>query len=160
MMSYDNNLFYALKIIHVVSASVLFGTGLGTAVYMWLANKTNNLTIMAMANRSVVRADWIFTGSSGSVQAITGLWMVYLKYSLMAPWVLGSILSYLIAGACWLPVVYYQIKLRDIAEQCLTQKIPLPVLYYRYFRRWFILGWPAFISLIIVFYLMTARPGG
>ena len=152
-------LYLWLKFIHVVSATILFGTGIGTAMNLLLAQKSKDIVLIAATTRYVVAADWVFTGSSGIVQAITGLWMVSLVgYPLTSFWIMGSIIGYLIAAFCWFPVVYLQIKMRDLAAFSLKTSTPLPPRYYQYYRTWFWLGWPAFISLIIVFYLMTNKP--
>lgn len=152
-------LYLWLKLIHIISSTILFGTGLGTACNLYFANKTRDIYLIAKTARYVVIVDWIFTGTSGVIQPITGLWMVYLNgYSFNNLWVWGSIAGYLIAAFCWFPVVYLQIKIRDMAESSLKNKKPLPKRYHQYFRYWVILGWPAFISLIIVFYLMTNKP--
>lgn len=148
-----------LKIIHVISSAILFGTGMGTAFYMLYVNYQNNLELIANATRQVVIADWLFTGSSGVIQAITGLAMVYLKgYAITSLWIIGSIFGYLIALICWLPVVWLQIKCRDLAYQALTTSTQLSSLYYRYFKIWLLLGIPAFIALVGVFFLMANRP--
>lgn len=152
-------LYLYLKFIHILSSTILFGTGIGTASNLFLAHRTQDTALIAATTRYVVVADWIFTGTSGIVQAITGLWMVLLVgYSLTSLWILGSIIGYCVAAFCWFPVVYLQIKMRDIAVLAHKNGTGLPPLYYRYYRTWFWLGWPAFISLIIVFYLMTNKP--
>lgn len=154
-------LYMWLKFIHVLSSTILFGTGIGTACIMLYAHQTKNIPVIAATTRYVVLADWIFTGTSGFIQPITGLWMVYLVgYSWTSLWVMGSIIGYSIAACCWFPVVYLQIKMRDFAMKSEQHKTPLPPIYFRYFKYWFCLGWPAFISLIIVFYLMTSKPAG
>ncbi|MCD6047252.1 MAG: Integral rane protein [Gammaproteobacteria bacterium] len=151
-------LYLWLKFIHVVSSTILFGTGIGTACNMLLAHRSKDVHIIATTARYVVAADWVFTGTTGFLQPVTGLWMVYLAgYPLTATWVLGSTVGYLIAALCWFPVVYLQIKMRDCAVEADKNNTPLPEKYYRYFTYWFWLGWPAFISLIIVFYLMTNK---
>lgn len=153
-------MFYlGLKLAHILSSTILFGTGIGIACNMLLAHRTRDTYIIATTARYVVFADWIFTSTSGLLQPLTGLWMVYLAgYSFTSLWILGSIAGYLIAACCWFPVVYLQIKMRDFALQAHHTRTPLPPLYFRYFQYWFWLGWPAFISLIIVFYLMTYKP--
>ncbi len=148
-----------LKLIHIISSTLLFGTGMGTACNMFLAHKTRNTYIIATTARYVVLADWVFTSTSGMIQPITGFWMVYLAgYPLTSFWIWGAIAGYLIAAMCWFPVVYMQIKMRDYAIKAFQDNTALPPLYFRYFRYWFFLGWPAFISLVIVFYLMTFKP--
>ncbi|MBI2786370.1 MAG: DUF2269 domain-containing protein [Legionella longbeachae] len=153
-------LYFWLKFIHVISSTILFGTGIGTACTMLYAHQTKNTQVIAATTRYVVLADWIFTGTSGFIQPLTGLWMVYLAgFSWTSLWVMGSIIGYLIAAFCWFPVVYLQIKMRDFAAEADQNNTPLAPIYFRYFKYWFYLGWPAFISLIIVFYLMTNKPG-
>lgn len=153
-------MFYLwVKLVHVISSTILFGTGIGTACTMLYGHNTRNIQVIAATTRYVVLADWIFTASSGFLQPVTGLWMVYLAgYPWQLLWVMGSIIGYLIAGFCWFPVVYLQIKMRDFAIAAERNKTALPPIYFRYFKYWFCLGWPTFISLIIVFYLMTNKP--
>lgn len=152
-------LYYWLKFFHVVSSTILFGTGLGTACNLYFANRTRDVPLIAKTARYVVIADWAFTAPSGVIQPITGFWMVYLYgYPLNALWIMGSIIGYLIAAVCWFVVVYLQIQLRNLSHSAFIQHAPLPPRYHRYFRYWFLLGWPAFISLLIVFYLMTNKP--
>lgn len=152
-------LYLWLKFIHVISSTILFGTGIGTACTMLYGHQTKNTQVIAATTRYVVMADWIFTGTSGFLQPLTGLWMVYLVgYPWTSLWIMGSIIGYLIAAFCWFPVVYLQIKMRDFAVEADKNNKPLPPIYFRYFKYWFYLGWPAFISLMIVFYLMTNKP--
>jgi uncharacterized membrane protein len=153
-------MWYAwIKIFHIISASVLFGTGLGTAFYMFYVNQQKNIALIAKATAAVVVADWLFTATSAVIQAITGFILVYLKgYSLLSLWVLGSILAYVIAGICWLPVVWLQMRCRDLAFAASVSNTPLPAEYHRYFILWCLLGIPAFIALIGAFYLMANKP--
>jgi uncharacterized membrane protein len=152
-------LYAWIKIIHIISASVLFGTGIGTAFYMFYVNLQKDVRLIAKATAEVVLADWLFTGTSGVIQAITGFILIYLKgYSLLSFWVLASILCYMIAGACWVPVVWLQMRCRDLAYIAYENKISLPNKYKKYFRIWWLLGIPAFISLVGIFYLMTNKP--
>lgn len=154
-------LYFCLKFIHIVSSTILFGTGIGTASVMLFAHYSGDVRFIANTARYVVFADWIFTGTSGFIQPLTGFWMVYLVgYAWDSLWIMGSIIGYIIAALCWFPVVYLQIKMRDFAVTAEQNKTALPPVYYRYFSYWFALGWPAFISLIVVFYLMTAKPAG
>ena|SRR3990167_11473311 len=152
------NLYFLLKIIHVISASILFGTGMGTAFYMFYVNCQKDIELVARATKQVVTADWLFTGSSGVIQAITGFGMIATQhYAFSALWVWGSILGYLIAGACWLPVVWLQIRCRNLAFISLNENKPLTKQYYRYFKLWCLLGIPAFLSLVVVYYLMSNK---
>lgn len=153
-------MFYLwLKLIHIISSTVLFGTGMGTACVMFFAHKTRDVYIIASVARYVVLADWAFTAPSGFIQPFTGFWMVYLAgYSLTSFWIWGAIIGYIIAAFCWFPVVYLQIKMRNCAIKSLQDKTSLPPIYFRYFNYWFYLAWPAFIALLMVFYLMTFKP--
>jgi uncharacterized membrane protein len=149
----------AILIIHILGAAVLFGTGIGTALFMWIANRTQNIALIAQVTRLVVKADWLFTGTAGVLQPISGFLLVYLKhYPPDEFWIWGSLLGYLIAGGCWLPVVYFQISLAKMAEASFKTGHPLPKRYAHLYRAWFWCGWPAFLSLMGVFFLMSARP--
>jgi len=151
--------FNLVKWIHTLSSTVLFGTGLGTALHMWLTHKGGNVEAIASTARNVVRVDWAFTATSGIVQPITGAMLVHmLGFPPGAPWLIASYVLYALAFACWAPVVWLQICIRDVATAAAGAGEPLPGSYYRYMRRWFWLGWPAFIALLAVFYLMVARP--
>ena len=152
-------LYAWIKILHIMSAAVLFGTGLGTAFYMFYVNQQNNVALIAKATSAVVIADWLFTVTSGFIQAITGFILVYLHgYSFLSLWVLGSILGYIIAGICWLPVVWLQMQCRDLAFAASLTQTALPAKYRLYFTIWWILAIPAFIALMGVFYLMINKP--
>lgn len=148
-----------LKLIHILSSTILFGTGIGTACVMVYGYMTRDIHVTAAINRYVVLADWGFTAPSAVVQVVTGLWMVYMAgFPLNSIWIMGAITGYIVAMCCWLPVVYLQIKMRDLAVAADNSNSKLPSKYHTYFKYWFFLGWPAFISLIIVFYLMTVKP--
>src|SRR5690606_697066 len=96
-----------LKTLHVLSMVVLFGTGLGTAWYKWMADRSGNLEHIAVTNRHVVLADWMFTTPTVIIQPATGLWMAAMVgLPLSTPWLAASLALYALAGACWLPVVW------------------------------------------------------
>lgn len=165
-MAHKLMLYNTLKILHVISSSILFGTGMGTALYMWLAQLRCGITARAHAFRRVVIADWLFTTPSAVFQALSGLTMVYVRgyllqqssYQLHNWWVLGSIMGYSTAGLCWLPVLYLQNAMANMLKDASKSNTPLKPSYNIYFRLWFALGIPAFLSLIWVYYLMTTRP--
>ena len=147
------------KWLHIISATLLFGTGLGSAFYKWRADKTNDLHAIAITNRNVVLADWLFTTPTVILQPATGLWLVSFQgYPLSTPWIVLSIILFVVAGACWLPVVYLQIKMRDIAQECGITNSPLPQQYHQLKTLWFWLGVPAFTAIIVVFALMVGKP--
>lgn len=152
-------LYLFVKWAHVVSSTILFGFGAGTAWYFWNAHLTGDPAIIARVGRMVVKADWIFTGTSGVVQPASGVLLVHLAgYSLLEPWLLLTYGLYLLAFMCWLPVVWLQIKAQRLAQAALENGEPLGASYRRAMRLWFALGWPAFLGLVGVFWLMVARP--
>jgi uncharacterized membrane protein len=148
-----------IKLLHILSSTLLFGTGIGTACVMLYGYFTSDVRVIAAITRYVVLADWIFTATSGLIQPITGFWMIHIAhFPLNSFWIVGSIIGYLIAAFCWFPVVFLQMRMRDLAKQANIDNTPLPPQFHYYFKWWFCLGWPAFFSLIIVFYLMTNKP--
>ena len=151
--------YTALKTLHILSMVLLFGTGLGSAFYKWMADRSGHVAHIAVTNRHVVLADWIFTTPTVIIQPLTGLWMVYeAGLPLNTPWIVVSLGLYALAGACWLPVVWLQLRLRALARQAVAAGTALPKLYWRYFAGWVLLGFPAFFAFLAVFWLMVANP--
>jgi uncharacterized membrane protein len=148
-----------IKVAHILSATILFGTGLGTAFHMWLTHRSGDLRAIATVSRNVVLADLLFTTPAIIVQPATGAALIHLAGSdPLASWLIAAYVLYAVAGACWLPVVWLQIKVRDIARSALENGRPLPPVYHRYMRFWFALGWPAFAAVVVIFWLMAAKP--
>ena len=151
--------YLVAKWLHILSSTVLFGTGLGSAYYMFFASRSGDARTVATVVRYVVIADWLFTTTTIIAQPLTGLWLAHLaQIPLTSPWILWSIVLYFVAGACWIPVVAIQIRMRRLAESAAARGAPLPDAYRRYLRIWTALGVPAFVALVIVFWLMVAKP--
>ena len=151
--------YLIVKWLHIVSSTLLFGTGIGSAFYMLFSSLSRDVRAIAVVSRHVVRADWLFTATTVVFQPLSGFYMIHLAgYPLTSAWIVWSIALYLVAGACWLPVVWLQIRMRDMAQASARDNLALPALYWRYLRIWTALGIPAFVALVIVFYLMTAKP--
>ncbi len=151
--------YLILKWVHILSAILLFGTGLGSAFYKFFTDRTGNVTAIAVTNRLVVIADWLFTTPTIIIQPITGFWMLHLlDMSLEPVWLWLSLALYLVAGACWLPVVVLQIRMRDLAQECDASQQPIGKEYHHMARTWFWLGVPAFIAMVAVVWLMVVKP--
>ena len=148
------SLYLTLKWLHIISSVLLVGTGLGSAFYMFFTNRSGNVQAQAVVTRLVVRADWWFTMPTVFLQPATGLAMAAMAG---LPWS-TSMALYLVAGACWLPVVWLQLRMRDMAAHAARSNGALPPLYWRYARRWEALGYPAFVAMAVVFYLMVNKP--
>jgi uncharacterized membrane protein len=151
--------YLLLKWTHIISSTLLFGTGLGTAFHGWMSHRGGDVRATVAAARSVVLADWLFTAPAVIVQPVTGAAMMWLAgIPVATPWVAVSLVLYVFVGACWLPVVWLQIRMHRLALEALTRNEPLPPLFHRYAKFWFILGWPAFISVLAIFWMMVAKP--
>jgi len=152
-------LYFALKFVHVLGAAVLLGTGAGIAFFMLVAHRTGDTKMIAGVARIVVMADFLFTATAVVVQPITGLLLVWnVGYSLWDGWIVLSIILYLVTGAFWLPVVWMQMRMRDLALAAARQGQPLPRAYHQLFWTWFAFGFPAFTSVLAIFWLMIAKP--
>lgn len=153
------DLYLLVKWVHVLSSTILFGFGAGTAWYLWNAHLTRDPVTIARVGRIVVRADWIFTGTSGIVQPVSGVALAHMAgVSLTAPWLVLVYALYVLAFACWVPVVWLQIAAQRLAQEATERGQPLAPAYFRLMRWWFALGWPAFAGLLGVFWLMVAKP--
>lgn len=153
------NWYLWIKWLHIVSSTVLFGTGFGIAFFFVRAQHSGNVAVIASVGRDVVLADAVFTATAVVIQPASGAALALMAgYPLSSPWLLLSIGLYVFVGACWLPVVWLQIQMRDLAAAAAASSSPLPEEYARHYRRWFALGWPAFIGVLAIFYLMVAKP--
>jgi uncharacterized membrane protein len=151
--------YLIVKWLHVLSSTVLFGTGLGSAFYMYFTNRSGDVRVIAAVTRRVVLADWLFTTPTAIVQPATGFYLVHLaNMQWTAGWILWSLVLYVIAGACWLPVVWIQIRMADMAKRAAASGEALPQQFWRYHALWTALGWPAFIAFIAIFFLMVVKP--
>lgn len=153
------NTYVLLKAIHILSSALLFGTGLGTAFFMWFTHRTGNVAAIAIAARLTVRADFLFTTPAVIVQPLSGYILMRLMHvDFRAPWLHMATALYVFTGLCWLPVVWLQWRASRIALAAWHAGTALPPAYHRYMRIWFVLGWPAFLSVIAIFWLMVAKP--
>ena len=151
--------YLVVKWLHVLSSTVLFGTGIGTAFQMVWAMRTGKVETVHSVASGVVVADWIFTTPAGIIQPISGIWLAYLAgYSLMESWLVITYILYFLAFCCWAPVVKLQIRIRDLAAEAMYTEEKLPVEALRAYHIWYVLGWPAFAALIVVYWLMIAKP--
>lgn len=151
--------YLLVKWLHILSSTVLFGTGLGSAYYLFFASRTRDPRVIAPVVRQVVIADWAFTTPTIILQPLTGFWLLHIAgFPLTSPWIAWSLALYLLAGAAWLPVVWMQIRMRDMAVAAARSSDPLPPLYWKFLRAWVALGIVAFLALVIVFYLMVVKP--
>lgn len=151
--------YLVVKWLHILSSTVLFGTGLGSAFYMFFASRSRDPRVIAQVAGLVVIADWVFTTPAIVLQPLTGYWLMALAgFPFSTPWICWSIALYLLAGAAWLPVVWMQIRMRDMARSAASSNTAMPPLYFQYLGRWVALGVVAFTALVVVFYLMVAKP--
>lgn len=151
--------YLIVKWLHILSSTLLFGTGIGSAFYMLFTSLSRDVRAIAVVSRYVVRADWLFTATTVVIQPLTGFYLMHLAgIAVHTRWIAWSIVLYLVAGACWLPVLWLQLRMRDIAELAVREAGALPAQYWRFLRSWVLLGIPAFLALVVVFYLMVAKP--
>jgi uncharacterized membrane protein len=154
------NTYLIVKWLHILSSVLLVGTGLGTAFYLFFVNRTKNVEAIAEVSRLVVRADTWFTTPAVIFQPLSGLWLMQQTgLTLTTGWIFASLALFFFTGACWLPVVWLQLKLRDMARASRDRGEALPPRYWRFARLWETLGYPAFIAMTVVFYLMVNKPG-
>ena len=148
-----------LKTVHILSAGVLFGTGLGIAYFKWIVDRTGHVSAIRITSEKVVTADWLFTSVAVVVQPVTGIMLARIGgYPLLEGWIGYTLVLYVLIVFCWLPVVWIQIRMRNLARAADRGGTPVPEVYWRYCRIWFWLGVPAFSLLLIVFWLMVFKP--
>ena len=152
-------LYFALKYLHIMGAAVLIGTGAGIAFFMLAAHLDGKPVVIAGVARIVVIADFVFTATAVVVQPITGVLLaLQAGFPLSEGWIVWSIALYILIGALWLPVVWMQMRLRDLAAEAAANGTQLPDRYHRIFWNWCAFGVPAFAAIAIILWLMVAKP--
>ena len=148
-----------LRWLHVIGAAVLLGTGAGIAFFMLMAHRSGDPHIIAHTVGTVVIADLLFTATAVAAQPITGIWLaLQTGWSLHEGWIGLSLALYVLTGVFWLPVVWVQIRIRNLALEAARTHTGLPSTYYRLFRIWFACGFPAFAAVLAIFWLMLKKP--
>jgi uncharacterized membrane protein len=151
--------YLVLKYLHVIGAVVILGTGSGIAFFMLMAHLSRDVAFVARTAAVVVRADALFTATAVAVQPLTG-YLLLRKTGLVwtEGWMIAALVLYAVAGAFWLPVVWMQARMRDLARAAAAKEEPLPPAYHRLFRLWFTFGFPGFGSVLAIIWLMIAKP--
>jgi uncharacterized membrane protein len=152
------NLYLALKLVHIIGSAVLFGTGLGIAFFMLMAHRTGNPAAIAHTARIVVIADAAFIATAVVIQPLTGWAMALIGFSTFHFWIRATLALYVLVGLCWLPVVWIQVQMRDLAATAARDGTALPARYHTLYKVWFVLGWPAFAGVIAILALMLWKP--
>ncbi|MBK8457748.1 MAG: DUF2269 domain-containing protein [Phyllobacteriaceae bacterium] len=149
-----------LRFLHLVGATILLGTGAGIAFFMVMANRTRDPATIAHVAATVVVADLLFTATAVVAQPVTGILLaMQAGWPLTTPWIMLALALYVFTGLCWLPVVWLQMRMRDLARGAAAKGEALPAIYFRFFRIWFALGVLAFAAVLAILWLMLARPG-
>lgn len=151
--------YLLLKWIHILSSTLLFGTGLGIAFFFWIAHRRGDPKVIAETARTVVIADACFTAPAVVVQLTSGFaLMQLLEMPASVFWLRTALLLFFVVGACWLPVLWLQLRAQRLAARAAAAGTALPDSYHRTMRWWFWLGWPAFLSVMGIFWLMVSKP--
>jgi uncharacterized membrane protein len=152
-------LYFIVKYLHVLGAIVILGTGTGIAFFMLMAHRSRDPAFIARTAATVVIADMLFTALAVILQPVTGgVLMALSATSLAERWLVTSLGLYVVAGLFWIPVIFMQIEMRDLARKAAAQQQPLPPRYFALFRRWLVFGIPGFGSVMMILWLMIAKP--
>jgi len=152
-------LYFLVKYLHVLGAIVILGTGSGIAFFMLMAHRSGDAAFIARTASVVVLADMMFTLSAVLLQPMTGgILMTMSQTSPAEGWLATSLVLYAVAGLFWVPVIFMQREMRDLARVAAEKNAPLPPRYDVLFNRWFWFGIPGFGSVMTIVYLMIAKP--
>ena len=153
------NTYLLIKTLHILSSVLMVGTGFGSAFYLYFTNRHGSPASIATVTRLVVRADWWFTTPAVIFQPLSGLWLAHTAgWAWDSPWILASLALYTLAGLCWLPVVWLQIDMARLAKAAAERGLALPARYHQHARHWEWLGYPAFLAMLAVYFLMVFKP--
>ncbi|SDO25394.1 DUF2269 domain-containing protein [Afipia sp. GAS231] len=152
-------LYFLVKYLHVLGAIVILGTGSGIAFFMLMAHRSGDAAFIARTAATVVFADMLFTLTAVLLQPVSGgVLMMLSSTEVTERWLMTSLGLYAVAGLFWVPVIFMQIEMRELARKAATESLPLPPRYFALFRRWFLFGIPGFGSVMAILWLMIAKP--
>lgn len=149
------------KSVHILSAAVLFGTGIGIAFFAWFGyrralDKRDIFGLRSVLRLTVIADSW-FTAPAVLLQALSGFVLMHLNsWPLHSPWFVVVFSLFLLTGALWLPVVVIQIVLSREADRAAAID-HLSTRFHRLFIGWFALGIPAFCIVVVMFFLMVVK---
>jgi len=150
--------YLTLKLIHILAAVIVTGTGSGIAFFMFMANRSNNPQAIYVTTQHVIVGDWIFTTPAVITQIVTGIFLMNIQgYSFFAPWFYWVMGLFTFIGVCWLPVLRIQYKLRDLAKISVDLNEVTPE-FKSLMKTWTLLGIPAFSAILGIFWLMVFKP--
>ena len=150
--------YLALKLIHILAAVIVAGTGAGIAFFMFMANRSNNPQAIYITAQHVILADWIFTTPAVIIQILTGVFLMNMQgYSFSSPWFYSVVGLFVFIGLCWLPVLKIQYKLRELAKISVESR-EVTAEFKSMMRTWTLLGIPAFVAMLTIFWLMVFKP--
>ncbi len=151
--------YHLLLYAHILGACVLLGTGAGIAFFFVISNYRGTPEMIGHVGRIVVLADTVFTATAAIIQPITGYFLAReAGWSLSEPWIMLSLGLYVVVGIFWLPVVWIQIRLRDMALDAARLGASLGTAYHKLYRIWLICGFPAFGAVMLIIWLMVSKP--
>jgi uncharacterized membrane protein len=151
--------YLLVKTLHIISATIVFGTGIGIANFMFFGNRSRVPSERAFAARMTVKADFLFTLPSVIIQPLSGAWLVWQGgFQWDDYWLIVTYGLYLLAAVCWIPVVFIQIRMKAMLDAQARGDTFDEAANDRLFRLWFVLGWPAFGGLVMIFWLMVTKP--
>jgi uncharacterized membrane protein len=153
-------LILAIKFVHLVAAAAMLGTWLGVAVFMLLADRSGNTSVVALTARFAVSVEKIVMIAAISLQPISGIplaWAIGIS-PLDEFWIVLSLGLFAVVVAAWFAVLRIEIRIRDLTRQAALDAVPLPDEYRRLFRLYSVVVWPALAGMVVLFLLMTWQP--
>jgi uncharacterized membrane protein len=153
------NLIFAIKFVHVLAAAAMFGTALAVALFMVLADRSGNVSVIAVTARFAVVVELMVMIPALALQPISGFPLASaVGLTLGEFWIMLSLLIYALIVAGWLAVLVLEIRIRDLTQEAVLAGLPLPEAYFGMFRLYTVLVWPTLAAMIVVFALMIWQP--
>ena len=153
------NLIFAIKFVHVLAAAAMLGTALAVALFMLVADRSGNVSVIAVTARFAVLVELMVMIPALALQPISGLPLASaVGVTLGEFWIMLSLLIYGLIVAGWLAVLVLEIRIRDLTQEAVLAGVPLPESYYGMFRLYTVLVWPTLAAMILVFALMIWQP--
>jgi uncharacterized membrane protein len=154
------DLILAIKFVHLVGAAAMLGTWLGVAIFMLLAHRSDNPSVVAVTSRFAVTVQLRVMIAAVAIQPISGFALAgAIGVSPVGEfWLVLSLPIYALIVAAWIVALRTEIRIRDLTRQAALDSVPLSEPYRALFRRYSAFTWPALAGTVVLFLLMTWQP--
>lgn len=151
-------LYDLAKFLHVTGVAMLMGNITVTAIWKFFADRDGRPEVLGFAQKLVTYTDWSMTFWGVILLMASGYYMaISADFNLRQGWLFWSQVLFVLAGMIWLLlIVPIQMKQARLAKAFSAADVGEE--YRALSKRWLVWGLTSTVPLVIVTWLMLAKP--